>query len=148
MARSIRETAMNYLARREHSRRELEQKLATKEYDAREISEALDRLVDDGLLSDLRFAESYTHARKQRGSGPLKIQSELKLRGVSDDIISRYLDHDAAIWYELVVEVRCKRFGAGVPVEYEQHMRQARFLQQRGFTHEQINAAFKKGQVS
>ncbi|VAX08853.1 Regulatory protein RecX [hydrothermal vent metagenome] len=144
MARSIREVAMNYLARREHSRWELEQKLAAKEYDADGIKLALDRLLDDGLLSDLRFAEAYTHARKQRGNGPLKIQSELKLRGVSDDIISRYLDCGAPIWHEVVKEVRCKRFGAGVPAEYEQRMRQARFLQQRGFTHEQISAAFKK----
>ncbi len=143
MARSLRESAMNYLARREHSRQELEQKLAQKEYSADDISDALDRLVDDGLLSDVRFAEAYVNARRQRGSGPLKIQMELTSRGVSDTIIKQFLDQQAASWYELAQEVRCKRFGEGLPSEYEQRMRQARFLQQRGFTYEQIDAAFK-----
>ena len=89
---------MNYLARREHSRRELEQKLARKEFDANEISEALDRLVEDGLLSDVRFAESFVHARRQRGSGPLKIQAELKLRGVSEASICQYLNPQDLAW--------------------------------------------------
>lgn len=143
MAISIRESAMNYLARREHSRRELEQKLTRKEYSADEISDALDRLVDDGLLSDARFAEAYVNARRQRGSGPIKIQMELKLRGVNDAIIIQYLDQQDPCWDELAHEVRCKRFTEALPDEYQQRMRQARFLQQRGFTHEQINAAFK-----
>lgn len=148
MATSVREFAMNYLARREHSRRELEQKLARKEFDESEISAALDRLVEDDLLSDARFAESFVNARKQRGSGPLKIQAELKLRGVNEEIVSQYLDLQDAGWYERAHEVRCKRFGEALPGEYEQRMRQARFLQQRGFNHEQINAALKKERVT
>jgi len=144
MASSIRESAMNYLARREHSRCELEKKLAQKEFAASEISAALDRLIDDGLLSDSRFAEAYVNARRQRGSGPIKIQAELKLRGVDDEIVSQYLDQQDLVWYELVHEVRSKRFGEVLPSEYAQRMRQARFLQQRGFTYEQINAAFNR----
>jgi len=145
MATSVREFAMNYLARREHSRLELEQKLARKEFEQTEIRAALDRLADDGLLSDARFAESFVHARRQRGSGPLKIQAELKMRGVSETTISQYLDPQESLWHELACRVRCKRFGEALPAEYEQRMRQARFLQQRGFSHEQINAALNKG---
>ncbi len=148
MATSVREFAMNYLARREHSRLELEQKLARKEFEQAEISAALDRLVDDGLLSDTRFAESFVHARRQRGSGPLKIQAELKMRGVNETIIREYLDPQEPFWYELACQVRGRRFGEALPSEYEQRMRQARFLQQRGFSHEQINAAFKKERVT
>ena len=143
MACSIREAAMNYLARREHSRRELEQKLAQKDFSSAEIKGALDRLIEDGLLSDARFAESYVNARRQRGSGPLKIQAELKMRGVNDEIVARYLEPQDASWRELAEEARRKRFGEVLPDEYAQRMRQARFLQQRGFTHEQINATLK-----
>ncbi len=145
MATSVREFAMNYLARREHSRLELEHKLATKDFDKNEISEALNRLVRDGLLSDTRFAESFVNARIQRGNGPIKIQAELKQRGVSDVIISQYLNLSEAGWYEQARQVRCKRFGEVLPSEYEQRIRQARFLQQRGFTHEQINRILKTG---
>ncbi|HEB57459.1 MAG TPA: regulatory protein RecX [Gammaproteobacteria bacterium] len=141
MATSVRESAMNYLARREHSRRELEQKLAARDFDKNEISDALDRLVADGLLSDARFAESFVNARIQRGKGPVKIQIELKQRGVDDALISQYLNTQEANWYEQARRVRCKRFGEVLPSEYQQRMRQARFLQQRGFTHEQISRA-------
>ncbi len=142
MARSIRESAMNYLARREHSRLELEQKLAARDFDETEIREALDRLIVDGLQSDARFAESFVNARIQRGKGPVKIQSELKQRGVDDALISQYLNGQTD-WYVQACKVRCKRFGEALPSEYPQRMRQARFLQQRGFTHEQINSVLK-----
>ncbi|VAX13801.1 Regulatory protein RecX [hydrothermal vent metagenome] len=148
MAKSIRESAMNYLARREHSRLELEQKLAAKDFDKNEISDALARLVADDLLSDVRFAESFVNARIQSGKGPVKIQIELKQRGVDETIISQYLNNRETDWYEQACRVRCKRFGPALPSEYQQRIRQARFLQQRGFTHEQINAAFKKERVT
>ncbi len=141
MAASIRESAMNYLARREHSRLELAHKLALKDFAKTEVSEALDRLVADGLLSDARFAESFVNARIQRGKGPVKIQLELKQRGVDDAIISQYLNTSEIDWYEQACRVRCKRFGEALPSEYQQRMRQMRFLQQRGFTHEQISRA-------
>ncbi len=145
MATSIRESAMNYLARREHSRLELEHKLAARDFDKNEIAEALERLITDGLLSDARFAESFVNARIQRGNGPVKIQIELKQRGVDDAIIKQYLNTQETNWYEQACRVRCKRFGETLPSEYEQRIRQARFLQQRGFTHEQINRALKTG---
>ncbi len=145
MATSIRESAMNYLARREHSRLELEHKLLAKDFDKNEISEALDRLITDGLLSDARFAESFVNARIQRGKGPVKIQIELKQRGVDDAIISQYLNTSEVDWCEQACRVRCKRFGEDLPSEYQQRMRQMRFLQQRGFTHEQINMALNSG---
>ncbi len=148
MATSVRESAMNYLARREHSRLELEQKLLRRDFGQTEIAEALEQLIEEGLLSDARFAESFVHARRQRGSGPLKIQAELKMRGVSETTISQYLDPQESLWHELACRVRSKRFGEALPSDYAQRMRQARFLQLRGFSHEQINAAFKKEQVT
>lgn len=145
MAISIRESAMNYLARREHSRLELEHKLAARDFDKNEIAEALDRLITDGLLSDARFAESFVNARIQRGNGPVKIQIELKQRGVDEAIIKQYLNTPEANWYKQACRARCKRFGEALPGEYDQRIRQARFLQQRGFTHEQINRVLKTG---
>ena len=58
--RTIRVAAMDYLSRREHATQELFQKLLAKEeYQADEISEALERLVEQDLLSDERFTESF-----------------------------------------------------------------------------------------
>ena len=53
--RSIREVAMDYLSRREHTRHELLQKLLAKDFDFDDVEAALSRLMEQGLLSDERF---------------------------------------------------------------------------------------------
>jgi len=39
--------------------------------------------------------------------------------------------------------VRCKRFGEQSPTDIKDRAKQQRFLQSRGFTHEQITESFK-----
>ena len=73
--RTVRAAAMDYLSRREHATDELFQKLLLKEYEADDISETLQHLTDQGLLSDSRFTEEFINLRISRGSGPLKIRS-------------------------------------------------------------------------
>ena len=53
--KTVRLKAMDYLARREHSRRELALKLARKFPDSDELDRVLDTLAADGLQSDRRF---------------------------------------------------------------------------------------------
>ena len=47
-----RNQAMNWLARREYSRAELAEKLATREYSSVDIEAALDGLIADNLVCD------------------------------------------------------------------------------------------------
>ncbi|MDH5259562.1 MAG: recombination regulator RecX, partial [Gammaproteobacteria bacterium] len=61
--RTIRVAAMDYLSRREHASYELYQKLLLKNYDPDEISAALERLTEQGLLSDSRFTEVFIEQR-------------------------------------------------------------------------------------
>ncbi len=49
---------MDLLARREHSRLELYQKLKQKKFEPNIINTELDKLSDEGLQSDERFAEA------------------------------------------------------------------------------------------
>lgn len=58
--------ALYLLGMREHGRRELEFKLIGKGYDGDEVSQTLDRLEDEGYLSDERFCESYIRSRLRR----------------------------------------------------------------------------------
>lgn len=78
---------MDYLARREHSRQELYTKLSRKEYMSEVINETLDRLEQQDLLSDQRFAENFTRHRVNQGYGRLRIRQELRLRGVDDGLV-------------------------------------------------------------
>jgi len=138
---------MDFLARREHSEQELARKLSARGYAGDIVEETLAALVADRLLSNARFAESYVHSRIQRGSGPQKIRTELRERGISDDLIDNSLDAYADSWRELARQVREKRFGSSQPGDYRERSRQMRFLQQRGFSAGQISSAFQDGDV-
>jgi regulatory protein len=134
---------MDYLARREHGVLELTRKLITRGFEADSVEAAVRDLITDGLLSDSRFAEAFVHSRFQKGSGPQKIQAELRQRGIDDDLISACLESVCEQWIARVREVREKKFGPEQPRDFRERNRQMRFLQQRGFTSEQIYAVFK-----
>jgi regulatory protein len=134
---------MDYLARREHGVLELTRKLITRGFEADSVEAAVRDLITDGLLSDSRFAEAFVHSRFQKGSGPQKIQAELRQRGIDDDLISACLESVCEQWLARVREVREKKFGPEQPRDFRERNRQMRFLQQRGFTSEQIYAVFK-----
>jgi regulatory protein len=139
----VRATAMNLLARREHSTQELRDKLLTRGFEDDEIVPALQTLSREGLLSDERFTESFIHSRMERGSGPVKIHAELRQRGVADEIITDWLDERDRVWLERAESVRCKKFGSALPVDYKEKARQARFLQYRGFSAEQTRQVLR-----
>lgn len=141
----IRARAMGLLARREYGRRELQRKLRQKGYADAALTEVLDGLVAERLLSDERFAESYARSRVQRGYGPLRIRAELQERGIDDGGIEIALEGLAADWREQARAAREKRFGPEPPGELKERARQTRFLQQRGFSHDQIRSALERG---
>lgn len=141
MTRSAREVAMDLLATREHSTQELRNKLARRDFDDTEVETALAALQQENLLSNERYTEAYVNSRREKGMGPVRIQAELRERGVEDELVEAFLDPRDAQWDELAEQVRLKKFGAAPPTDYQARMRQARFLNYRGFTSEQIRRA-------
>jgi len=135
--------ACDFLARREHSRKELQQKLFRRCEDESLIEEILDKLADEGLQSDERFTESFVHHRVNNGKGPLKIRQELNQRGVDQNLISIYLDSEDFDWLTLANEVRTKKYGNEAPVDYQKQALQSRFLYSRGFSSEHISRLFR-----
>jgi regulatory protein len=138
---------MDYLARREHGVQELTRKLINHGFDGIAVEAAIDTLLDDGLLSDSRFAEAFIHSRLQRGSGPQKIRAELRQRGISEDLISLGMEAVEDVWRLRVREVREKKFGSARPRDFRERNRQMRFLQQRGFTKDQIYSVFRDDDI-
>jgi regulatory protein len=65
----------------------------------------------------------------------------MKRKGVSAELIRTHVDEADEDWVALAIQVRSKRFGNSPPVVFREKARQARFLQYRGFTTEQIQAA-------
>jgi regulatory protein len=143
LASNIRNKAMDLLARREHSEQELRQKLKTREYDADAIDEILQALKKDRLQSDERFTESYVNHRFNAGVGPLKIRFELRQKGVSDRLADEFLEPLSDQWDELMTRQRIRKYGASIPNDYAERMKQARFLQNRGFSPESVMRLFR-----
>ncbi|MGH8403462.1 MAG: regulatory protein RecX, partial [Gammaproteobacteria bacterium] len=132
----IRALALKLLARREHSTRELTAKLTVRGYEPGAISAVIDVLAAKNLLSDARFVEEFVASRARRGSGPVKIRDELRSRGVDETLVETTLAEYQDQWPANAASVRRKRFGAVLPQDYAERARQARFLQQRGFSAE------------
>ena len=136
-------TALRLLARREHSELELRHKLAGRQFGDALIDTVVAELAAQGLVSDRRFAEAYVRGRFERGFGPQRIQSELRERGVATDLAAETLAELSGAWVDSAARQRNKRFGAGLPEDARERARQMRFLQQRGFTGDQIRAVFR-----
>lgn len=129
---AIRRTALDLLARREHSRLEMMRKLKLRGATPEQCETVIDQLQEDGLLSDERFCEAYVHARVQRGYGPQRLGEELRERGVSDTLISAVLGLDWG-WSERANSAFSKRFPEGPGRDAKERAKQLRFMQYRGF---------------
>jgi regulatory protein len=101
-------------------------------------AQVVERLRAERLLSDERFIEALISAKRRRGQGPLRVRQELEKKGIAREVIEQWLDPRGREWIELLEEVRRKKFGARQPKNYAERAKQARFLQYRGFTSDQI----------
>ncbi len=139
---SIRMSAMNLLALREHSAHELKLKLARKFDQLDWISIEVDKLKCDGLQSDERFTEAYVSMRLRQGKGALVIRMELKEKGISEALIAECLaEHQD--WDQLALRVYLKKFGDSSALDVKEKSRRIRFLSSRGFSSSSIQYALK-----
>lgn len=134
----IRRAAMDLLARREHSRRELADKLALRFADRALIQQVLDRLVEERLQSDERFAEAFIHGRAQRLYGPLRIRAELRQRGLAEDHIEAAFGRAGVDWQANLQALAVAKFGRRPPADAKDQAKRLRFLQYRGFAPGQV----------
>lgn len=133
--------ALELLARREHSGHELRTKLVRKGCPEALANNVVSELEAARLVSDERFAETLVRVRTERGYGPLRIERELHDKGVDAELIKTVLDSSDPLWLDLVRRIRRKKFGKAAIKNYKERARQARFLQYRGFTYDQIQRA-------
>ncbi|MGQ8366423.1 regulatory protein RecX [Glaciecola sp. 1036] len=136
-----RHTITRLLARREHSYKELMQKLSAKEIPYAIAESELQKFVDKNIQSDERFAVVLTRSAYHKGKGPQYIMQQLQMHDIQS-ISFAELDTQEYDWFALAQQVRIKRFGQEIPDDWTLVQKQKRFLQTRGFTMAQIEAAF------
>ena len=134
--KSLLARALGYLARREHSRAELQRKLAPHAESADQLARLLDELEAKKLLSDRRFTEVMTRSRGER-FGAARVKQELRARGISDPLVREAVDGLARTELQRAREVWRRKFGSPA-ADAAERARQMRFLAQRGFSAEVI----------
>ena len=139
---ALRARVLSALARREHSRHELEQKFLPLAESTQSLAEILDSLQQQGLLSDARFAQSVARTRGAR-FGVRRIAFELQQKGVTEHQAAAVIDQLTQTESDRLREVWRKKFGSA-PDSFEQAARQQRFLQQRGFSPSLIRDFFRQ----
>ncbi len=142
-AEAVKATALNLLARREHSRLELHHKLTRRGYPSEIVAAVLEHLLAEDLLNESRYAEMYANSRFDKGYGPLRIRGELRERGIEDSVIAAILGDLDDFWMRKLTQLQYKRFSGILPGDAVNRARQIRFLRHRGFTLEQINQLFQ-----
>lgn len=137
---SLRQRALQLLARREYSRAELARKLQAHCDDADQINALLDDLAARRWQSDRRYAEAYVHSKQQR-HGNLRLKQALAAQGIDGDTINALLP-DADTQCRQAAAVLRKKFGQP-PADTPARLKQMRFLAYRGFDHDTIQAALR-----
>ena len=138
---SLKGRALRLLAAREHSRRELERKLAQHEVEPGQLKTALDELQARGFIDEQRVVDSLVHRRAGRlGAG--RIKQELQAKGLDAERVALAVASLKASEVERAREVWRKKFGV-LPADAAGRARQARFLAARGFGGEVIRRVLR-----
>ncbi len=138
---SLKGRALRLLAAREHSRRELERKLAAHETEPGQLKAALDELQARGFIDEQRVVDSVVHRRAARlGAG--RVKQELQAKGLDAERVAIAVAGLKATEVERAREVWRRKFGE-LPADAQQRAKQARFLAARGFGGDVIQRVLK-----
>ncbi len=141
-ALSLKGRALRALAGREHSRTELERKLARFETTPGELAQILDELAAKGFINEQRVAETLAYRRGAK-LGAARVVQELKAKGVDPEVVALAGAALKATEYARAVDVWRKKFGradsgAAHSPSPAERSKQMRFLASRGFSAEVI----------
>ncbi|MCK5897650.1 MAG: regulatory protein RecX [Methylococcales bacterium] len=140
----IKPICLRLLARREHSQKELMNKLLMKGYERTDIQMVIDQLGMQNLQCDNRFAESYARTRFYKGFGLLKVRYELQQRGIGDFDLQTVLNENFGDEQCLIKEVYRKKYPLNFQLSLKEQLKRQRFLQSRGFSFNVIQQFFRQ----
>ena len=92
-AKKIRNACLVMLTRREFSTKEITDKISRKFESSSTIHNVISTLKTEGLLSDVRFTESFVRSRMNKGQGKQRIKAEIKLKGIGDELVTVSYTH-------------------------------------------------------
>ena len=132
----MRVRALRMLARREYSRREMQDRLSSSDVDDAEVQSVLDEFESKGWLSERRFVDAVVQTRRRR-FGAARVLHELRDKGVSEEGLANAREALADSEIEAARGVWQKKFGQR-PTTLAERAKQTRFLAGRGFSSDVI----------
>jgi regulatory protein len=140
--------ALQLLARRELSEKELRDRLIDRGHPADEINRVVEHLLETKSLDDARVARAYARtAADVKGRGRLRVMRELSAMGIGREVANEALaevfadvDERALIAKALQKKMR----GRPRIANAAEHARLYQFLMRQGFTPAGIAAALRK----
>ena len=145
--KSIKDVCLRLLARREHSRLELKNKLLSRGLDKERIERVIDDLVEQDWLSDSRFGECYARQRIEKGFGPNRIDYELRQLGIENFDLEGIVTEVAGNWLNVLEQVYRKKYRQDDTITLPEWSKRSRFLLQRGFSGGMISALFEHSNI-
>jgi regulatory protein len=145
-ALSLKGQALRLLGMREHSRAELERKLAGQEQNCGELARVLDELQAKGFIDEGRVVESWIH-RRAPAFGSVRIRQDLLQKGIAADVVQATVRELQGTEVERARALWLKRFSApvaGEPVDPREQLRQGRYLMARGFAADVVRKVLRE----
>ena len=129
---SLKGRALKLLAQREHSRLELQRKLAAHVEEGDDLRAILDELEKRGFISAQRVVDSVIHSKSSR-FGTARLVQELRSKGLDDEVVRNASEQLRDTELERARELWRKRFGTP-PADIKEKAKQLRFMALRGFS--------------
>ncbi|AYO54539.1 regulatory protein RecX [Acinetobacter wuhouensis] len=138
----LRSYAFAVLARKEYSKADLIEKLATWAQDRDEVLTLVEELSANHYQSDQRVAEMTVRSQVRKGKGPNQIKLALRAKHLDKELVKE--DIAEIDWYEQAYQLKVKKYGTDVSKDPKIKAKQIRFLQYRGFEMDAIMKAISK----
>lgn len=133
---SLKGRALRLLAQREHSRLELERKLAAHVAEGDDLAAVLDELEAKNFINPERVAQSVAYRRGSK-LGTARVVQEMRSKGLDDDTVRAATQELRATEWPRAHAIWRQRFGAPAETPQEK-LKQMRFLASRGFSGEVV----------
>jgi len=148
----LQQVAIRLLARREHSRLELFNKLQNYTEQLALIEQLLDYCCEHDYLSNQRYTDSYLRLRSAKGFGLKRIWQELKEKGITQQQLQSALVNEPQDWFALALKTYQKKYSRALPRDYlacqKESNKRYQFMLYRGFNREQIQYAIENSAQS
>ncbi len=128
---------------REHSVKELTDKLIARNLDAELVAQQVQKFVEKDIQSDFRFAESYIRSKAMKGQGEQRIRLQLNEHQVDDSVITKAFLEAEVDFDDIAAQVYRKKYTGKEIKDWQEKQKRMRFLQYRGFTSAQIQTLIR-----